>query len=99
LKGGEFVVSGNSSGSGDRSGDSQSLWRRLFRYLRPYWHWAILSLVLTLLVTGLSLLPPKLMQLLLDKAIPQKNMKLLWQLSALLLGVYLVNTVISFART
>lgn len=91
----------NSSGGSNCSsgGGSQSLWRRLFRYLRPYWHWAILSLILTLLVTGLSLFPPKLMQLLLDKAIPQKNLKLLWQLSALLLGVYLVNTVIGFART
>jgi ABC-type multidrug transport system fused ATPase/permease subunit len=54
-------MSSNSSGNGDRSGDSQSLWRRLFRYLRPYWYWAILSLVLTLLVTALSLFPPKLM--------------------------------------
>ncbi len=81
------------------SGDSQSLWGRLFRYLRPYWHWAFLSLVLTLLVTGLSLLPPKLMQLLLDKAIPQKNMSLLWHLCALLLGVYLLTAVISFVRT
>ncbi len=81
------------------SSDSQSLWGRLFRYLRPYWYWALLSLVLTLLVTGLSLLPPKLMQLLLDKAIPQKNMSLLWHLCGLLLGVYLITAVISFIRT
>lgn len=86
----------DSSGS---SSNSPSLWRRLFRYLRPYWHWALLSLVLTLTVTALSLLPPKLMQLLLDKAIPQKSLKLLWQLSVLLLAVYLVNTALSFIRT
>ncbi len=91
-------MSSNCSGN-SKSGDVPSLWGRLFHYLRPYWHWAVLSLLLTLLVTGLSLMPPKLMQLLLDEAIPRKNMKLLWQLSALLLGVYLVNTVISFART
>ncbi|MFA0756614.1 MAG: hypothetical protein YPKNTGVA_002140, partial [Candidatus Fervidibacter sp.] len=30
------------------SNGGPSMWRRLFRYLRPYWHWAILSLVLTL---------------------------------------------------
>ncbi|MDW8028906.1 MAG: ABC transporter ATP-binding protein [Armatimonadota bacterium] len=82
-----------------KSGDVPSLWGRLFRYLRPYWHWAILSLMLTLLVTGLSLIPPKLMQLLLDDAIPRKSMKLLWQLSLLLLIVYLVTTVFSFVRT
>ncbi len=81
------------------SNGGPSMWRRLFRYLRPYWHWAILSLVLTLVVTGLGLLPPKLMQLLLDKAIPHKDFSLLWRLCGLLLGVYLVNTLFSFART
>ncbi len=86
-------------GSNSSSGDSQSLWGRLFRYLRPYWHWALLSLVLTLIVTGLSLLPPKLMQLLLDKAIPKKDLKLLWHLCGLLLSVYLINAAFSFART
>jgi ABC-type bacteriocin/lantibiotic exporter with double-glycine peptidase domain len=55
--------------------------------------------VLTLVVTGLGLLPPKLMQLLLDKAIPHKDFSLLWRLCGLLLGVYLVNTLFSFART
>lgn len=81
------------------SNGGPSMWRRLFRYLRPYWHWALLSLVLTLVVTGLGLLPPKLMQLLLDKAIPHKNLTLLWRLCGLLLGVYLLNTLFSFART
>lgn len=81
------------------SNGGPSMWRRLFHYLRPYWHWALLSLVLTLVVTGLGLLPPKLMQLLLDKAIPHKNLTLLWRLCGLLLGVYLLNTLFSFART
>ncbi|MCS7192827.1 MAG: ABC transporter ATP-binding protein/permease [Armatimonadetes bacterium] len=89
----------SSNCSSSNSGDVPSLWGRLFCYLRPYWHWAILSLVLTLLVTGLSLIPPKLMQLLLDDAIPRKSMKLLWQLSLLLLVVYLVTTIVSFIRT
>lgn len=81
------------------SNGGPSMWRRLFRYLRPYWHWALLSLVLTLVVTALSLLPPKLMQLLLDKAIPRKDLSLLWHLCGLLLGVYLASALISFART
>lgn len=86
------VVDSNSS-------DSQSLWRRLLRYLRPYWHLALLSLMLTLTVTGISLLPPWLLKLLLDEAIPDKNAKLLMNLSLALLAVYLFSAAVSFVRT
>ncbi|MCS7224084.1 MAG: ABC transporter ATP-binding protein/permease [Armatimonadetes bacterium] len=75
------------------------MWRRLFSYLRPEWHWAITSMILTLAMTYISLLPPTLMQKVLDEAIPKKSVDLLVKLSMALLAIYLLSTLLSVLRT
>ncbi|HID07280.1 MAG TPA: ABC transporter ATP-binding protein, partial [Armatimonadetes bacterium] len=75
-----------------------SLMRRLLGYLRPYWVQTIAGLILTIMLTGLSLVPPMLMRHLLDDAILKNNKALLSWLALALLCVYLLSTVLRMVR-
>ncbi len=81
------------------SSSGPSMWRRLFAYLRPDWHWAVFSLALTLTMTYISLLPPTLLKRVLDEAIPKKSWQLLTHLSLALLAIYILSTLLSVIRT
>ncbi len=60
---------------------------KLFSYLAPYWWLALLVLGLTLAVTGLELVRPRLIRILLDDAIPNEDNRLLHVIALVFVGV------------
>lgn len=74
----------------ERSYDA-ALFRRLLRYLRPYWGSAVLAVVLLLATAGLSLVGPALTQQALDVAVPGRDLGLLGTLGLLFLGALLLE--------
>ncbi len=58
---------------------------RLFHWIKPYKKQMILSCLAMLAASGVSLISPLLIKIAIDKAIPQKNMHMLFGLAALLL--------------
>jgi len=75
----------------------------LLSYLKPNLHYMVLSLLFSLVTVGLSLVPPKLMGVLIDEVFPTSsnplgNPNLLLFVVLGLLGVYVVNSVLGVAR-
>ena len=58
---------------------------RLFHWIKPYKKQMLLSCIAMLAASGVSLISPLLIKLAIDKAIPQRNMHMLFGLAALLL--------------
>ena len=71
--------------------DHKALFIRLVSYLLPYKQWAILGLALTLVMTGLQLLPPYLTKVLVDDVFMEGNAGLLWVIVGLLIGSYVLR--------
>lgn len=59
--------------------------KRMFKWIKPYYGWMILSCIIMLFASVISLLSPYLTRMAIDKAIPEKNYKLLIILSIILL--------------
>ena len=57
---------------------------RLFKWIKPYSHWMVLSCVLMLLSSAISLTSPYLIRIAIDEAIPNKNFKMLIIISIIL---------------
>lgn len=57
---------------------------RLFKWIKPYSHWMVLSCVLMLLSSAISLTSPYLIRIAIDEAIPNKNIKMLIIISIIL---------------
>jgi len=72
---------------------------RLFPYLKPYWPYALLNLVLMFVLTGVSLAPPYLTKMLLDDVFPHKNMRLLFVVLGALLACNLLSSVLGATRS
>ncbi len=70
----------------------------LLSYLKPYWHYTALTLILSLTITGLSLVPPKMMEVLIDDVFGKGNVDLLSFVALALLGVYAANTALGVAQ-
>jgi len=68
------------------------LMKRLLRYLRPYKLQVALAILILLVAAGLQVIGPKLTQLALDEAIPDRDSSYL----AVLAGVYMAAVVASF---
>ncbi len=66
-------------------------WRRLASYLRPAGGKLLIALALSLTITGLSLIPPRLVGLIIDKAIVNKNLTLLLTFTWILLLAYVME--------
>ncbi|MBO3802779.1 MAG: ABC transporter ATP-binding protein, partial [Candidatus Brockarchaeota archaeon] len=73
--------------------------RWLLGYLRPHWPFAVLGMLLSLSVTGLSLVPPYLMRTLVDEVIEKRNYNLLPVLTLTLVSIYAINTLTSIAQS
>ena len=56
----------------------------MFKWIKPYYGWMILSCIIMLFASVISLLSPYLTRMAIDKAIPEKNYKLLIILSIIL---------------
>ena len=75
------------------------LFRRLLAQLRPHALLAGLALLLLLAVAALALVPPRLTQLALDRAIPAGDYHLLTVLALVYLGALLLEFVAEYAQT
>jgi len=75
------------------------LMRRLLRYLRPYRGAVALAVALLLTSAALQLLGPWITSLVLDHAIPQRDLRLLAILTAALLGSILLAFAFEYAQT
>lgn len=73
------------------------LWRAL-GYLRPYWRTALGAFVSLLLVTGLNLLNPQILKLVIDNGIRVKNLDTILYASLGLLGIAIVRGLFSFTQ-
>ncbi len=72
---------------------------KLMKYLMPEKGKLIFCVILSVLVTGLSLVPPRVTQMMVDEILPQNNAKGLITVILALLGVYIVQYVLSFIRS
>ena len=69
---------------------------RLFKWMKPYSKWMVLSCILMLLSSAISLTSPYLIRLAIDEAIPQKNIKMLVIISsALTLSVLVIRVLLA----
>ncbi|MEC0370120.1 ABC transporter ATP-binding protein [Paenibacillus chibensis] len=70
---------------------SKAMLLRIFKYFKPYWKQTTLVLMILLVSSILGLLPPILIQRIVDHALPDKNMKLLAELVLISLGTTVVS--------
>ena len=71
---------------------------RSFRYLRPYWHLAMGSLLSMFLSAGAMLLLPRLQQMAIDQGIVLGDMGTVLRLALLAIGLALVRGVFQFGQ-
>ncbi len=69
--------------------------RKLSRFVRPYWRWATIALVLLTVLVFLDLSIPRLIQRIIDQGINQGNQQVVLQTGLLMLGISLVSAVIA----
>lgn len=79
--------------------DHKALFIRLLSYLYPYRRWAVTGLALTLVMTGLQLLPPFLTKVLVDDVFMRGNADMLWVIVGCLIGSYILRFFTSAFRT
>ncbi len=71
----------------------------IFSIARPYWHLLLLNIVLTLIITALTLVPPYLIKILVDDVLLRtKSVGLLIHVVLVLVGVHLASAITSMAR-
>ena len=71
---------------------------KLAKYVKPEIKVIILSVVMSVMITALSLVPPYVTKMLVDDIIPDKNKKMLYIIVAFLFGTYLVHYLLSAVR-
>ena len=73
--------------------------RKLFKYLKPYRLQVISVLLVSIVVTGISLIPPYLIGIIIDEAIVKKVISKLYFMSFALLLTYVVSNVLVGLKT
>ena len=68
---------------------------KLSSFVRPYWRWALIALVLLTILVFLDLSIPRLIQRIIDQGINQGNQQVVIQTGLLMLGISLVSAVIA----
>ncbi|MCM8816229.1 MAG: ABC transporter transmembrane domain-containing protein, partial [Candidatus Omnitrophica bacterium] len=63
---------------------------RLFGYLKPYRYQVILAIFISICATGLNLAPPRIVGIIIDRAIADKNLTDLFMLCLVLLVVHII---------
>jgi len=72
---------------------------KLVGLLKPYWYLCTVAFLTALGIVAVNLTPPYLMRLLIDEALEARNIDLLVKLTALLIVVYVSNTVLSIVNS
>lgn len=73
--------------------------KRLAYYIKPHTLTLIVCILLSGLTTAAALVPPYITKTLVDKVIPESNLRLLYILVSVLLGVYVVQAVIGTVKS
>ncbi len=60
---------------------------KLVRFLKPYWHWALLAPFLMVLEVAMDLMQPRMIERIVDEGIAQLNMPLIIQTGLLMVGL------------
>ncbi len=69
--------------------------RKLFHFVKPYWFFAVASLVLLTSVVFIDLSIPRLVQRIIDQGVKQNNMQIVLSTSAIMIGLSLLQFVIA----
>ena len=72
---------------------------RLRRFLKPYQTAAILTMILMVVMVGLDLMLPRLIQRIVDQGITPGNMTIVWQTALMMLGISVFNLGIAVGNT
>jgi ATP-binding cassette subfamily B protein/subfamily B ATP-binding cassette protein MsbA len=73
--------------------------RRLFVYVLPWWPRVVILLTMSVAITGIGLVYPWLVKLLLDEVIPGKDLAMLKAISLVALGALLCTAVFRFTHS
>jgi ATP-binding cassette subfamily B multidrug efflux pump len=63
------------------------------KFLKPYWHWAVLAPLLMILEVGMDLMQPRMIQRIVDQGIAQQNMSEVIHTGVLMIGLALIGAV------
>ena len=63
--------------------------RKLAKFLKPYWHWAMLAPLLMVLEVAMDLMQPRLIQRIVDVGIAQRDMQVVISTGLLMIGLAL----------
>ncbi len=69
--------------------------RKLFHFIKPYWHFAVISLALLTAVLFIDLSIPRLIQRIIDQGVTANNMPLVVRTSALMVGLSLLQFILA----
>jgi ATP-binding cassette subfamily B protein len=61
------------------------------RFLKPYWHWALLAPLLMMLEVAMDLLQPRMIQRIIDQGIAQGDMQLVIQTGFIMIGLAVIG--------
>ena len=72
--------------------------RKLLPFVKPYWKMAVISLILLTCVVFMDLSIPRLIQRIIDQGVKQKNMGIVLQTSAIMLGISALQFIIALGN-
>lgn len=72
--------------------------RKLARFIRPYKKEIVIALVLMVVISGLELYSPRLIEVIIDEGVTAGNMTVVWQTALLMLGIALFSLAVSVVR-
>ena len=72
--------------------------KKLGRFIRPYRKEIVIALLLMVVISGLELYAPRLIEVIIDKGVTAGNMTVVWQTALLMLGIAIISVFISIFR-
>jgi ATP-binding cassette, subfamily B, multidrug efflux pump len=67
--------------------------RKLWKYLRPYWRWALLAPLLMVLEVAMDLLQPWLMERIIDDGVATGDLNYVLRTGAIMIGVAVIGMI------
>ena len=67
--------------------------RKLWAFLRPYWHWALLAPLLMVVEVSMDLLQPWLMERIIDDGVATGDLQLVLRTGAIMIGVAVIGMI------
>jgi ATP-binding cassette subfamily B multidrug efflux pump len=67
--------------------------KKLFAFIKPYWHWALLAPALMALEVAMDLMQPRMIQRIIDEGIAQVDMQIVLQTGLMMIGFALMGAI------